>query len=68
MVYQEFDGKVTEFMRGLVGEQLDQCTGEQITLFNRMYKSIDEIAVDKMRRAYYQCRKTVLENKEKSNG
>jgi len=64
---KEFDKKVTDFQRNLIQEQLKQCTPEQMTLFNRMYKSIDKIKPEKMRWAYCQCKRTVQDNeKEKS--
>lgn len=54
-----FKSKVFELKRKLIKEYLDQCTPDQITLFNRMYGSLDKIPEDKTEHAYCQCRRTV---------
>lgn len=62
---KEFDSKTTEFCRGLISEQLEQCTEPQKDLFCRMYGGIDKITFDKMRHAYCQCRGSVENNSKK---
>ncbi len=59
---EEFDKKSIEFKREMVRKVLLKCTPEQQTLFNRMYKSIDDIEETKMRWAYHQCKATVEKN------
>lgn len=58
----ELDLKAKEFKRELIREALSGCTEKQISLFNRMYGSIEVIKEDKMRHAYNQCRRTVEAN------
>ena len=58
----EFDEKVKEFKRDLVRGLLNQCTEKQKAFFNRMYKSIENIPEEKMRNAYDQCRRTLINN------
>lgn len=43
---------------------LDQCNPEQINLFNRMYKSADEIPYSKIDWAISQCERTIEKNKQ----
>lgn len=57
--------KAAEYKRELLREVLNQCTPEQIDLFNRMYKSIDEIPDEKMDWAYQQCLNTIKKNESK---
>jgi hypothetical protein len=52
-----------DFKRNKIRELLDQCTYAQVDLFNRMYRSIDDIQDEKMDRAYDQCLATIEKNK-----
>ncbi len=61
---KEFDLKVLNIKRELIRKLLKQCTDKQITFFNRMYKSINDIEEKNMKRAYFQCKKTLEANNE----
>jgi len=56
------NNEVIKFKRAKIRELLDQCTESQISMFNRMYGSIDLIPEPKMDRAYDQCLKTIQKN------
>ena len=58
----EFNEKVRDFKRELVADLLKRCTEKQREFFNKMYGSIETIKENKMRHAYYQCRRTVEKN------
>ena len=62
----DFDFKVLHFKRALVKELLDRCTKEQKDLFNRMYKSIEDLKEDQMRHAYFQCKNTLREKRKEN--
>ena len=55
----EFDLKIMEFKRGLVAELLNQLTERQKELFVLTYGSIETIKEDKMRTAYFHCKRTL---------
>ena len=61
---REFRKKVRDFKRELVRTELNKRTENQITFFNRMYKSIDDIEETDMENAYSQCKMT--EKKERN--
>ena len=60
-------GKLTDKFREIKREELrqllEQCSANQIALFNRMYGSIDRIPESKMDGAYEQCTRTLEKNK-----
>jgi hypothetical protein len=56
---QEFTDKV----RAIVGHELKKCTPAQIDIFNKMYKGIQHIELDKMCWAYQQIKRTLEKNK-----
>lgn len=56
----EYDEITRQLLRGL----LARCTEGQRSMFNRMYKSVDEIDPGKIRWAYMQCKKAVEKNEE----
>ena len=59
---KEAKGNFIESKRNLIRDLLNQCTEGQRELFNRMYKSIEELPEEKMRWAYYQVKSTVEKN------
>lgn len=54
--------RIEEFTREELRKLLLQLKPEQIALFNRLYGSIDTIAVDRMARAIQQCEATITKN------
>lgn len=60
---QEFETKVREYKRGLIKELLSQCTEPQKAFFDRLHESIETIKEDRMKDAYYQCLRTIKNNK-----
>lgn len=61
-----FGKQVADYKRNMLRELLDQCTEKQIDFFNRMYGSVDLIPEDKMKRAYEQCKDTLIKNKKRA--
>ena len=61
----ELSDKFTEIKREELRKVLEQCSPEQIKLFNRMYGSIEKIPESKMDWAYQQCERTLAKNKKK---
>jgi hypothetical protein len=51
--------KANKFKREQLRELLNQCTQEEIAVFNQMYVSIDKIPDNKMDHAYQQCLNTI---------
>lgn len=51
--------KIKKFRRDSLQELLSQCTPDQISIFNRMYKSIDDIPDEKIDWAIQQCENTI---------
>jgi hypothetical protein len=47
--------KAREFKREQLRELLKQCTEEEVAIFNRIYKSVEEIPESKMDDVYQQC-------------
>lgn len=45
-------------------ELLTQCTESQVTMFNRMYESVDAIPLDKINWAIQQCERTIAKNEK----
>ena len=41
---------------------LSQCTNAQVNIFNRMYKSVEEIPEEKISWAFKQCERTINQN------
>lgn len=56
--------KVIDKARDHLREKLNQCKPEQIEMFNLMYKSIDEIPLEKMEWAEGQIDRTLEINKK----
>lgn len=46
---------------------LAQCKPEQVSFFNQMYKSADEIPYSKIDWAISQCERTIEKNKQKES-
>jgi len=59
---KEFQDKVDSFKRELLRKELEKCTIDQQNLFDRMYKSIDNINPSKMDRAFQQICATIKKN------
>lgn len=51
-------------MRCELRRLLMKCTDEQVAFFNRMYKSVEVIPVEKMEWAIKQCERTIAKNEE----
>jgi len=47
---------------------LTQCTNEQQNMFNRIYKSVDTLPMEKIDCAIQLVERTIEKNEEKSNG
>ncbi len=60
--YQE---EYASHSRELLRDKLIKCTDKQVEVFNKMYGSIDKIAIDKMEWAYNQICLTLQLNKKK---
>jgi len=48
-------------------ELLAQCTEGQLDLFNRMYRSVDAIPLEKINWAIQQCERTIANNKKRES-
>jgi hypothetical protein len=55
--------QVDDFQRLLLYELLRQCTLPQQELFERMYKSVEEVPPENLRIALVQVERTVKKNK-----
>ncbi|KKN03788.1 hypothetical protein LCGC14_1104250 [marine sediment metagenome] len=56
---EEFNRLIDDYARSILRKKLSMANSQQIELFNRLYKSIDEIPLDKMAWAYSQVMRTV---------
>lgn len=54
--------KIHAYKLSLLKGLYDQCNPDQQDLFNRMYKSVDEIAPEKIDWAIVQCENTLVKN------
>lgn len=54
---------IENFKREILRDLYNQCTKAQQNLFNRMYKSIDEIKEENIDWAIQQCERTIANNK-----
>jgi hypothetical protein len=57
--------RIDKFKRNLLKELLSKCTEPQINLFNRMYKSIEEIPDENIPWAIQQIERTIIKNEAK---
>lgn len=61
----EFEQAVYKFKQDQVSSLLDQCTKRQKDLFYRIHGHLHEIRDNSLKTAYYQCKRTLILNKEK---
>lgn len=57
-----FQKEMDDFARQQLQKLYDQCTPEQQAFFNRMYKSVQEIPLNKINWAAQQCERTIAKN------
>lgn len=64
LIFNEQEAKefLTEKGRDILREMLSKCSEAQVDRFNRMYKSVDKIKLDKIPWAIVQCSKTIEMN------
>lgn len=60
----DFTKDVEEYKREHLRKELAKCTPAQQKLFARMYKSVDEIPEENMKRASEQIAATILKNEK----
>jgi hypothetical protein len=60
----EFMKEVEEYKREYLRKELAKCTTAQQEMFARMYKSVDEIPEEKMKRAAEQIAATIVGNEK----
>jgi thermostable 8-oxoguanine DNA glycosylase len=61
----DFKKDVERYKREHLRKELARCTSSQQELFARMYKSVDEIPEENMKRASEQIAATILVNEKK---
>lgn len=57
---------VQEFLRNKIRNYLSQLTEEQVKFFNRIYKSVEDVPVDRLELAADQCERTIKNNSERA--
>jgi hypothetical protein len=62
----DFDKLTADFQRERVRELLKQCTEAEKNLFNRIYKSLDEVKAEDLRNAYRLCFNTIKSKQQET--
>lgn len=57
--------KIKDFRRQTLKELYKQCTPVQQELFDRMYRSVDDISEKNIDWAIQQCERTIAKNEER---